>query len=267
MRIFQIINHAGLDRGGAERLARGLHQDLRAAGYDARLITPDSIRRMVLEASVRASDPRAVLVGRDAYLDAGRRRGSRASVSQHALCIGPAAGGAVARALRHDRAQYLEPAPRQGVGTRSGPSDLCGFGQVAAISTQTEKALLQAQPRLVGRTYVVTNGTDLRFEAVPERSPDPVCPTILSVGRLVRQKNYRAGLQALARLQERDWTYRIAGAGPDEAALRALAGSLGIGDRVQFLGHVADIGPVLKTADMFLMPSLWRVSGWRRSRR
>jgi len=34
-------------------------------------ITPDSIRRMVLDASVLASDPRAVLVGRDAYLEAG----------------------------------------------------------------------------------------------------------------------------------------------------------------------------------------------------
>jgi len=34
-------------------------------------ITPDSIRRMVLDASVRASDPRAILVGREAYLEAG----------------------------------------------------------------------------------------------------------------------------------------------------------------------------------------------------
>lgn len=34
-------------------------------------ITPDSIRRMVMDTSVLASDPRAVLVGRDAYLEAG----------------------------------------------------------------------------------------------------------------------------------------------------------------------------------------------------
>ena len=36
-------------------------------------ITPDTIRRMVLDATVRGSDPRAVLVGRDAYLAAGGR--------------------------------------------------------------------------------------------------------------------------------------------------------------------------------------------------
>lgn len=36
-------------------------------------VTPDTIRRMVLDATVRGSDPRAVLVGRDAYLAAGGR--------------------------------------------------------------------------------------------------------------------------------------------------------------------------------------------------
>lgn len=36
-------------------------------------ITPDTIRRMVLDATVRGSDPRALLVGRDAYLAAGGR--------------------------------------------------------------------------------------------------------------------------------------------------------------------------------------------------
>ncbi|WP_422342814.1 ParB/RepB/Spo0J family partition protein [Parasphingorhabdus sp.] len=34
-------------------------------------VTPDSIRRMMLEASVTAKDPRAVLVGHDAYIEAG----------------------------------------------------------------------------------------------------------------------------------------------------------------------------------------------------
>ncbi len=50
-----------------ERQAQ-VFEDVSGAYYQ---ITPDSIRRMVLEASVRASDPRAVLVGRDAYLEAG----------------------------------------------------------------------------------------------------------------------------------------------------------------------------------------------------
>ena len=44
--------------------------ELQEAWYQ---VTPDTIRRMVLDATVRGSDPRAILVGRDAYLEAGGR--------------------------------------------------------------------------------------------------------------------------------------------------------------------------------------------------
>ncbi len=53
----------------AERQAH-VYAELQDAWYQ---ITPDTIRRMVLDATVRGSDPRAVLVGRDAYLTAGGR--------------------------------------------------------------------------------------------------------------------------------------------------------------------------------------------------
>lgn len=47
-----------------------VYAELQDAWYQ---ITPDTIRRMVLDATVRGSDPRAVLVGRDAYLAVGGR--------------------------------------------------------------------------------------------------------------------------------------------------------------------------------------------------
>ena len=47
-----------------------VYAELQDAWYQ---ITPDTIRRMVLDAAVRGSDPRAVLVGRDAYLGADGR--------------------------------------------------------------------------------------------------------------------------------------------------------------------------------------------------
>jgi ParB family chromosome partitioning protein len=52
-----------------ERQAR-VYAELQEAWYQ---VTPDTIRRMVLDATVRGSDPRALLVGRDAYLSAGGR--------------------------------------------------------------------------------------------------------------------------------------------------------------------------------------------------
>ena len=47
-----------------------VYTELQDAWYQ---ITPDTIRRMVLDATVRGSDPRAVLVGREAYIAAGGR--------------------------------------------------------------------------------------------------------------------------------------------------------------------------------------------------
>ncbi len=47
-----------------------VYAELQDAWYQ---VTPDTIRRMVLDATVRGCDPRAVLVGRDVYLAAGGR--------------------------------------------------------------------------------------------------------------------------------------------------------------------------------------------------
>jgi ParB family transcriptional regulator, chromosome partitioning protein len=53
----------------AERQAH-VFAELQDAWYQ---VTPDTIRRMVLDATVRGSDPRAILIGREAYLKAGGR--------------------------------------------------------------------------------------------------------------------------------------------------------------------------------------------------
>jgi len=59
-----------------------------------------------------------------------------------------------------------------------------------------------------------------------------------SCGRLHRDKGYDVALRALAcafRDRPREFRYRIAGAGPEAAALSELAKKLGIADRVDFL--------------------------------
>jgi len=47
----------------------------------------------------------------------------------------------------------------------------------------------------------------------------------------------------------------VAGQGPNEAPLRALAGELDGGDRIRFMGHRADVRPVLAAANLFVLPS------------
>jgi len=78
-------------------------------------------------------------------------------------------------------------------------------------------------------------------------------PRLLAMGRLHPNKGFDVLLRAVA-LLPRGHLY-LAGAGPEEAALRALAAELGITARVSFLGWRRDIGALLAATDMFICSS------------
>jgi len=81
---------------------------------------------------------------------------------------------------------------------------------------------------------------------------------LAAVGRLVRKKGFHHLLEATATLNRRGLATKlsIAGDGPEEGSLKALAGELGLLDRVMFLGHVKDLRPYLLGAHALAMPSL-----------
>lgn len=80
-------------------------------------------------------------------------------------------------------------------------------------------------------------------------------PVLACVGALIERKGQRLAIEAL--VQVPGAILVLAGAGPDEAALRALATSFGLSDRVRFLGAVphGDLPVVLSAADLFVLPS------------
>lgn len=84
-------------------------------------------------------------------------------------------------------------------------------------------------------------------------------PLLLSPGRLHPVKAHDVGLKALARLP--DAYLWIAGAGPMEAQLKALAASLGVASRVRFLGWRTDISALYAAADLCLFPSRFEPLG------
>jgi len=77
---------------------------------------------------------------------------------------------------------------------------------------------------------------------------------VLTVARLDAQKGITHLLDAAAGVPEA--IFAIAGDGPDRASLEAHASSLGITDRVRFLGHRRDVPALLAAADLFVLPSL-----------
>ena len=91
------------------------------------------------------------------------------------------------------------------------------------------------------RVTVLRNGVDLaRFRPVEReqvrRELNLSGRVLLSVGWLITRKRHDLAIRALANLP--DCTLLIIGTGPQEGALRALTASLGLDERVRFVGHV-----------------------------
>lgn len=101
----------------------------------------------------------------------------------------------------------------------------------------------------------IPNGVDLVSYAVNNR--DWSSPRLLSVGRIVHQKGLDLAMHALGSLKDLDWEWRIAGDGPQRAALQRLAEQLGIADRVEFLGWQSgqQLLTYYRQANIFLFPS------------
>lgn len=87
--------------------------------------------------------------------------------------------------------------------------------------------------------------------------PDKKALLILS--RLHQVKGIDIALQALTRLP--DCHLWVAGSGPEEGALKALAMTLGVAERVKFLGWRTDRGALLRAADICLLPSRYEPFG------
>jgi glycosyltransferase involved in cell wall biosynthesis len=102
------------------------------------------------------------------------------------------------------------------------------------------------------RIVTVHNGMpdvppDLR--ASPGRTP----PRLVMVARFGAQKDHPTLLRALAGLRDQAWELDLVGEGPLIAQMRALADSLGIGDRVHILGQRMDVEQILAHTQVGLL--------------
>jgi glycosyltransferase involved in cell wall biosynthesis len=91
----------------------------------------------------------------------------------------------------------------------------------------------------------------------PQPSTPAVGVRIVMIGRFSAQKDHASLLHALARLRQLDWTLDLVGTGPLQAQVTALATSLGIGNRVHFLGARNGVCEVLREADIYALISNW----------
>jgi glycosyltransferase involved in cell wall biosynthesis len=106
------------------------------------------------------------------------------------------------------------------------------------------------------RIHIIANFGDLPkgdpFPRAMHATPEGV-PLILSLGRFVEKKGFDVLLRAMAALPEAYlW---LAGSGELEHDLKQQSQSLGISDRVRFLGWITNQERLFATADLCVFPS------------
>lgn len=138
--------------------------------------------------------------------------------------------------------------------------------QVIAISDHAYEQLTTWYRLNEDEVEMIPHGVDTE-QFYPREEQHPTVnegkTTLLFVGRLGARKGLDLVFRALARVDDEDVEFLIAGTGRHEETLRELAQELGIADQVRFLGYVGDEElPVLySSADVFVLPSTYEGFG------
>jgi glycosyltransferase involved in cell wall biosynthesis len=137
-----------------------------------------------------------------------------------------------------------------------------GFDELVA-NTEDIADWIVAQGWPAGRVRCIPNFAGALPDAPPAdraslNTPDDA-PLLLSMGRLHEAKAHDVTLQALTGLP--DAILWIAGVGPLEGKLKAMAAALGVAERVRFLGWRTDASALYRAADVCVFPSRYEPLG------
>jgi glycosyltransferase involved in cell wall biosynthesis len=133
--------------------------------------------------------------------------------------------------------------------------------RVVAVSDGVRRAMSARWPGVP--TSVVPN----IIEGVDRPATPVVAPRegqdvrLVTTGAFRPSKNYRCAIEAMALLPNR-YTLRMAGDGRQSRALRSLVEGLGLTDRVELLGWVSAVAPLLADSHLLVHPSLWETFGF-----
>jgi glycosyltransferase involved in cell wall biosynthesis len=152
-----------------------------------------------------------------------------------------------------DLARFV-PRAAGGLAAASGP------GAAAAAGSPAKSATASAAARPAASSAAASPAAASPAAASPAASPAAARPAaarplvVGTVGGLRPEKDHATLLAAFAQCPDTT-RLQIVGGGPLDAPLRSQAHALGITDRVQFVGPVADTAPCYAQFDVFVLSS------------
>ncbi|MCX7384382.1 MAG: glycosyltransferase [Alphaproteobacteria bacterium] len=120
-------------------------------------------------------------------------------------------------------------------------------------NTRGIAAWLREQGWPAERAHYLPNFVNDFADTAPASDLRPARPLLLGLGRLHPDKGFDTLIRAMSHLPGA--MLAIAGTGPEEGNLRALAAREGVAERVDFLGWRRDAGALLRAADVFVCSS------------
>jgi len=131
---------------------------------------------------------------------------------------------------------------------------------VVGISRSMLKDMTTFWPPIGSRSSVIHNA--LMPPALPPGELPFEPPTLLCIGRVVRDKGFDVAVAAFSQIHRRHPSARliVAGNGPEMKPLQRLAAELGVSESIEFPGwvHPEDVPELINRATAVLMPGRWR---------
>ncbi len=271
MRLLFAIKTMHFAAGGAERVLATLCNGLAARGHDVTLVSFDPGGVQPVYRLADAVDWIRLEIGdagaRSGFGETCRRIGGLRRVLakqdphtavgfMHSSCI-PLAIAALGSGIPLVFSEHIVPQYYRDRRFEYFLFQICG--SLAARITVISEDFIPLYPRfLASRMRAVPNPLTLLSRKKAAVLGEQGAPKVLlSVGRLVAQKDHETLLRAFAAIapDHPEWALRIVGAGPLRAELESLARSLGIGERVTMVGTVADIAAEYLGAQLYCVPS------------
>ena len=140
------------------------------------------------------------------------------------------------------------------------------FKITIAISDEVKKSILEKYKCKKEKIVTIYNGVDIdKFSPIGPLSNkllsltrDQKCFKLVIVGRLTKAKGHKILINALKLIEDKiDFVLFVIGEGELREDLLNLTKNLNLDDRIIFMGNQNDIASILRTCDIFILPSLW----------